>query len=460
MMSKSLAGRLALLQQLVTVAVIVVFAASSLWITRHALVRKERAVLWETAHRVANDIEREYQEEHNLVRAASGVLEDEVTSGMRIDIVDAAGRRIASSNRAAADTVDAPRPQGDRDIQRVSIASPMGIVVTVSISDRLRDATMAALARALMLSALPLLLLTLLLSRTITRRALRPLAQMGWRAHNASVEQGVRTIGPVCGLAEIDALRESFDRLLGRLDDLLQSERRFTADASHELRTPLTVLSGELEAALTRPDLPAETRAGLTRAWEQARTMRDLVEALLLLRRSGPAGVGEREGSELMNLADLVREVTADAMHRSPLRTADLTISVPDEVLIAGHPALLGSAVRNLVDNALKFTRPGQAVRVTVQESGGAAVIVDDGGPGIPVDERERVFDPFYRGAEARAERGGLGLGLPILRQVAHVHGGSVTIEDSPLGGARVALRLPLWVGRLPATPQGAGRNE
>jgi signal transduction histidine kinase len=453
MMRRSLASRLALLQQVVAIAILASFAASSLWVTRRALVRAEHAVLWETARYLADNMDREYREEQDLARAAIGVLEDGAASGMRIDIVDAAGRLLASSGRAAADTMSASDQAEEDDVERVTVTLACGAAITASISDRLRDATMAALGRALAISAVPLLLLTLLLSRAITRRALRPLAQMGRRAHEASVEQGLRSIGPVSGLAEIDALRDSFDRLLGRLDDLLQSERRFSADASHELRTPLTVLSGELEVALARTDLAADARAGLTRAAEQARTMRDLVDALLLLRSAGPDALGERGGFELVNLADLVREVAAEVMQRSASRAADLTLSAPDEVLISGQPTLLASAVRNIVDNALKFTRAGQVIQVRVEGAGEASIIVDDAGPGIPAAERERVFDPFYRGAEARAERHGLGLGLPILRQVARAHGGEVTITDSPLGGARVVLRLPVWEGRSESKP-------
>jgi signal transduction histidine kinase len=442
---RSLTSRLALLQQLVAVAVVLVFAASSLWITQRTLKREEHAVLQETARRLAENVDREYREEHDLAAAAYDVLEEEAAFGMRIEIFDTAGHLLASSRRAAGDTASVVRQTEDEHEQRVSITSASGAVVTASISSRLRDASVAALARALLISAAPLLLLTLLLSRAITRRALRPLAEMERRAQGASAEQGVRSIGPASGLAEIDALRDSFDRLLCRLDDLLQSERRFTADASHELRTPLTVLSGELETALTRADLPVETRAGLKRAAEQGQTMRDLVEALLLLRRAGPATAGERGAFELVNLADVVRDIAREAAARSAARSHDLAVSAPDEVLVSGQPALLASAVRNIVANAIKFTRAGQAIHIMVEGAEEASIIVDDGGPGIPPEERERVFDPFYRGPEARAARSGLGLGLPILRQVARAHGGEVTIGGSPLGGARVTLRLPAW---------------
>ena len=457
---RSLSSRLSLLQQMVTIAVVVIFAISSLWITQRALQREERALLLETCARLADNIDRETREDGDLGRAAAEVIDEETASGMRIEIRDAAGRLLASSRgTATGPTTQTDEPDGPEDVAVVSVISPGGARIAVSTSTHLLEASIAALGRALLLTSIPLLLVALLVGRWITRRALQPLAEMGRHARDAASKQGTRSIGPASGLVEIDELRASFDRLLERLDDLLQSERRFTADASHELRTPLTVLSGELEAALARPDLPLEARPGITRAAEQVQTMRDLVEALLLLRRVSPDLVEEPGSWELVNLADLAREITREARLREPERAPDLALEAPDEILVTGQPALLASAVRNIVDNALKFTSPGQLVRVTVAGSierpGEASVRVDDAGPGVPPAERERVFDPFYRGAEARAERHGLGLGLPILRQVARAHGGEVTITESPLGGARVTLRLPAVSMTTPPSSSG-----
>ncbi|MGH7741551.1 MAG: sensor histidine kinase, partial [Candidatus Eiseniibacteriota bacterium] len=134
-----------------------------------------------------------------------------------------------------------------------------------------------------------------------------------------------------------------------------------------------------------------------------------------------------------------------------PGRASDVRLSTPDEVLVSGHAALLASAVRNLIDNALKFTSLGDRVEIAISLADGQAVLtVDDQGAGIRDDERERIFDPFYRGAEARAGMAGFGLGLPILRRVARVHGGDVEVSRSALGGARFALRLPLLSATRP----------
>jgi signal transduction histidine kinase len=116
------------------------------------------------------------------------------------------------------------------------------------------------------------------------------------------------------------------------------------------------------------------------------------------------------------------------------------------DAVVSGHPVLLVAGVGNLLDNAVKFTSTGTSVRVTVaQDERWATVCVEDGGRGIDTSDHERIFDPFFRGAEARAGSSGFGLGLPILRRVARVHGGDVTVERSPLGGARITLQLPRW---------------
>ena len=137
--------------------------------------------------------------------------------------------------------------------------------------------------------------------------------------------------------------------------------------------------------------------------------------------------------------------MSAESGTRYPGRGADIALTAPDEVLVHGHPALLASALRNLLDNALKFTRVGQPVRILVSENGAnACVVTEDGGTGIGAADRERVFDPFFRGSEARAGGSGYGLGLPILRRVARAHGGDVVAGRSELGGARFELTLPI----------------
>ncbi len=453
MTPRSLASRLTLLQQVTGVAVIAVFAASALLFTGRAIKREQGEFLQATARHLAGNIDLEYREDPNVARAAAAAMDEESAVDVRIDVLDASGETLVSSQRAPAPgrpsqpgaAGGSPPGPSSPEIQKATARAGCGAVVVVSTSNRLRSAGITALGRVLLFTAVPLLLISLFWNRRLVRRALSPLAEMERRAREASAEEGLRSLGRMSGLAEIDALKESFDRLLVRLDDLLQIERRFTSDASHELRTPITVLLGELELVLGSSDLPADSRAGLERAFEQAGAMRDLVDALLLFRRTGPGGIGSAAGLEPVNLADLARDLGREFQAQEPARSADLRVAAPDEVLVPGQPALLASALRNLLGNALKFSRPGQPVHVSVGCADFAFVIVEDGGPGIPEDEREHIFDPFFRGKEARASHSGSGLGLPLLRRVARAHGGEVTVEDSALGGARFLLRLPLW---------------
>ena len=473
MTRNSLTWRLTLLLHGVVVVLVGAFAASALLLTKQNLAREERIVLEETARETAASVDREYVEEKDLARAVTGALEEQPLAGILIEVLDPQGRRLAvtgpamsspdgpstsrsagsatarstGSDRARAVGSAAARSFGSTQSRwrTATATAACGVVVIASTSSRAQAATLAALARALALAALPLLLIAFIVSRLLIRRAVRPLAEVGRRAREAVVDQGVRTMGPPFGLAEIDALIESFDRLLARLDDLLLSERRFTHSASHELNTPLTVLSGELEMLLGQSDLPPEARARIERLAGEVASMQELVEALLLLRLATPFAGRGHDVFEPVNLADIAREVVGAATEHHPDRRDDLVLIAPDEVLVAGQPALLASAVRNLVDNACKFTSPGTPIRIAVEDASPARVAVDDGGSGIPIAERERIFDPFYRGGDVREETRGFGLGLPILRHVARAHGGEVLLEESSLGGARFILQLPAW---------------
>jgi signal transduction histidine kinase len=440
-MRNSLTWRLTALLHIVVITLLVVFAASALVLTKRSLVHEERVLLEETARGYAANIDQEYLEEKDLAQAVNGALEAPPVAGVRVEVLDRQGRRLGGTAPGEPGAVVSLTEGPHRAIA----AAACGVVIVASITGSTQAATLSALARALFLAAIPLLAVAFIVGRHLIRRVVRPLAEVGRRACEATVDRGVHTMGPRFGLTEIDALIDSFDQLLERLDDLLQSERRFTHSASHELKTPLTVLSGELEMLLDRPDLPPDAHDRVRRAAAQVQTLRELVEALLLLRMAAPVGGEAREGFEPVNLADIARDVVAAMVERHPARRADVELTAPDEVLVSGQPVLLASAVRNLVDNACKFTSRGQPVRVEVKTTSVAEVIVDDGGPGVPVPERERIFDPFYRGRTVRPEAGGFGLGLPILRHVARAHGGEVLLQDSPVGGARFVLRLPLW---------------
>ena len=449
-MIRSLGARLTLLEQFTALVAVAAFGLLTLWTTTRVLRAERQAFVTRTAERLAQGFDDEFTEDPDTSAAVQSVLDDAREVGLRAEVRDPAGRVMASSRTPAVPRSgrDARADAGRDEAFVATAASPRGERITVTSSDRSLEAISRTLARSLLLAALPILVLSLVFGRSVVARALRPLPAMAERAASLSLKRNPRSLGARSGLAELDHLAASFDRLLERLDDALKAERRLTADASHELRTPLTVLGGELELLLEGAPPGSAAALGLARAAEQVAAMRELVEALLLLHRTGEIGAAGRDEREVLNLCDLARETVAEVRPRYPGREPDLALAVPDEILVSGHGALLTSALGNLLDNALKFTSQGQRVRLELFVRDDEALLaVDDAGPGIPAGERERVFDPFYRGPEARAGAAGFGLGLPILRLVARGHGGDVQVLDSPLGGARFVLRLPRLAG-------------
>ncbi len=440
----SLESRLVMLQLVLSASVITIFACSALWLSSRTLAREEERDLASIAAQVAESISREWDEEGDLRRAAISALSEESPLGVRIEVWDEQHRPVLETPPGAG-----PNPRAEKI--RVTVPLPRGkgwVVATGSTEPRRR--AMTALVGALAIAAVPLFLSTLAVSRVLALRALRPLSSMAEQAEEASRGGGTHELGSATDPAEVATLAGSFNRLLARLGAMLRTERHFTQDAAHELRTPLTVLSGELEHAAADPTLTDGHRGALRRALEQARQMSALVEALLLLRQAEDEMLVRGSDDFPINLSDLAREVAAELSRDHPERIGDVRITADDEVLVSGRATLLSAAIRNLLSNAIKFTGAGMPVRILVSAGRSQnSVVVEDGGPGIPPGEMERIFDPFYRGPEARAEKTGFGLGLPLLRRVALAHGGDVRVGRSDLGGARFELHLPAWT-RVP----------
>ena len=416
---------------------ILTVAGSTVWISARTLHRHETVFLDNTLHRMVKSLGQEWAEELNLKRAAEAAILESAPLGARVDILDRQGRTLASSGSG-------PGPRGS-DVREARTYAWPGAWIVVTTSTEPRRSALEALSLALLVAALPLAVAASLAGRWLARRALRPLSRMTTEAERIAASGAVRPLGKPGDPLEIAALAASFDRLVARLDEMARSERHFTEDAAHELRTPLTVLSGELQHARSDPALGARQRESLEHAAIQVRAMDELVEALLFLRH---ADGSREESSEFapVNLADLARDAVRVLLLQHPKRAADVAIDAADEVLVSGHPVLLASALRNLIANALKFTEPGQTVRITVATSQNVSrIVVEDGGTGVAPEHRESIFQPFYRSPEARASKEGFGLGLPILRRVARAHGGEVVVSSSMLGGARFELTLPGW---------------
>jgi two-component system OmpR family sensor kinase len=236
--------------------------------------------------------------------------------------------------------------------------------------------------------------------------------------------------------AEIRPMVGELNSLLGRVRQAFEAQQHFVADAAHELRSPLTALKLQIEGLQRAGDEAgrAQAQARLAAGIERAS---HLVEQLLLLaRQEAPAGA-----SQPVALEPLLRRVLGEQVPAAQQRGIDLGLLRADAVQIDGQAEALALLLRNLLDNAIKYTPAGGRVDVLLLDEGGGRVRlrIEDSGPGIAPDERERVFDRFYRGAGAQAHASGSGLGLAIVKAIAERHGAQLLLDRSEaLGGLRV----------------------
>ncbi|MFF8613175.1 ATP-binding protein [Streptomyces sp. NPDC015350] len=290
--------------------------------------------------------------------------------------------------------------------------------------------------RGAMLIGLPVLLLVVAgVTWLVTRRALRPVE--GIRREMAAItasEDLSRRVPEPASRDEIARLARTTNETLTALEASVDRQRRFVADASHELRSPIASLRTQLEVGAAHPELLDVPGAVADTVRLQA-----LAADLLLLAR---LDAGERPGRSTLDLGALVREEVSQRVgDRIPV-----TVSVPDsgDFEVTGSRGQLARVIGNLLDNAERHARDTVTVSVRAAERGDVLVEVTDDGAGVPADERERIFERFVRLDDARTrDDGGAGLGLAIARDVAVRHGGGLTADGAPEGGARFTLRLP-----------------
>jgi two-component system sensor histidine kinase MprB len=268
----------------------------------------------------------------------------------------------------------------------------------------------------------------------VARGTLRPLRRVTASAEQVAATQDLSHRLPERGRDEIDRLAASFNLMLAALESSREAQRQLVADASHELRTPLTSVRTNVELLARAPELPGDERERIvTSVGSQIEELSVLVGDLVDLAR--PAGGEPEEDLEHVRLDVVVADVVAAIRGHAPGH-AFVVAAQPCTVL--GSRPRLHRAVRNLLDNAVKYSPPGAAVEITVAAG---EIVVRDHGPGIAEEDLPHVFDRFYRAPAARRLPGS-GLGLAIVRQVAETHGGTVAVEPAPGGGARLRLRL------------------
>jgi signal transduction histidine kinase len=273
---------------------------------------------------------------------------------------------------------------------------------------------------------LPILLCLLAIDIVIFRRVLRPLVNASEMAKKINPTRTDVRLPPEEIPKEILPLVQAVNQALDRLEAGFRVQREFTADAAHELRTPLTILRSRIDTLADR---------GIAKALHQdIDGMARIVGQLLDIAELETFSIDPQEKADLRAICAEVAEFAA------PLALAkgkNIALSGSDaSVWVNGNPEMLSRAIRNLVENAINYAPPGTTVEIVVENSGMVRVL--DEGPGIKEDERELIFQRFWRRDRRRA--GSAGLGLSIVQRIADTHAATVNVENRPTGGANFSL--------------------
>ena len=272
----------------------------------------------------------------------------------------------------------------------------------------------------------------------VSRATLAPVRRLTGAAERITQTGDPSERVPEGGRGELARLGASFNTMLAALQEAIDMQRRFVTDASHELRTPLTSMQTNIDVLKQQDRLDPEARQRLLDDLQrESHEMRDLIGGLIELAR----GDDPRLERTAVQLDELVESSVVRARSRFPQLTFETSLA---PTTVDGVPERLERAVWNLLENAGKWSEPNGTVEVALADG---ELRVRDHGPGIAEEDRPHVFERFYRATAARSLPGS-GLGLSIVREVAEAHGGTVTAEAAPGGGALLRLKLPVEVLR------------
>jgi heavy metal sensor kinase len=277
----------------------------------------------------------------------------------------------------------------------------------------------------------------------VSGRMLRPISDMAAMARSISAERLSERLPVGHPSDELGQLSIVFNTTFGRLEESFDRLKRFSADASHELRTPLTAIRSVGEIGLRGAHDADGYREIIGSMLEESDRLGRLVEELLKLSRWESGRV--QPAIEVLDLATLTSEVADQLVVLAEDRQVALEVSLSGPIMIRADATMVRQAVMNVLDNAIKYTRPDSVVRIWADSSSTHhRLAIDDEGPGIPPEHRAFVAERFYRIDDGRArEAGGSGLGLSITEWALTVHDGRLEIDGNPAGGARIWLVFP-----------------
>jgi signal transduction histidine kinase len=404
------AGVLAL--SLVAFALVIYYAAAKGFHDR------QDESLRSTAHTVASAYVEEIGEAHSLTKAAEIVLVELTFPNRYVQILDSNGHPIASS----------------KNLSGIALTIPPGTVGFVTV-DGLRvavvpvstDPTLGFAAVAEPLSVL----------------------EEGLGQLRRDFFAGVPLVLLLASVGGYFLARKSLapiNDLLVQLENSLNEQQRFIADASHELRTPLAVLRGETEVALGKTRTVEEYQESLTLIQEEAERLSRIVEDLFILARQ-PIQSPTALIKEPVSLTEIVKDCARAAQVLASRKGVRLRLENDStSIALNADEELIKRMILNLLDNAVKYTPEGGEISLALEKHNGSAeIVVRDTGIGLSQTDQQRVFDRFYRVDKARSRAlGGAGLGLSIVRSIVEAHGGDITIDSTPRHGSTFTVSLPL----------------
>ncbi|MBC8126413.1 MAG: HAMP domain-containing histidine kinase, partial [Gloeobacteraceae cyanobacterium ES-bin-144] len=323
-----------------------------------------------------------------------------------------------------------------------TVAGPMLIEVGGTTS-AINDAVGHTLT-LLLIAAPVLILIAVGGAYALIGRALQPVVRLTRSAEEITLQNTDATLPIIHTGDEIETLSLGLNRMIKRIHDTVEYNRRFVADASHELKTPLAILRGELEHVINRNNLSAEARETLASNLEEVERLGKIVQGLFALSRLD-CGESQTE-SVVFDLSKVVATTTEQMCLMAEDKSIDLRCSVPKPAPICGDSSRVKQVIVNLLDNAVKYTSAGGTVDVkTFADESHAFLEVSDNGIGIPSDALSHVFDRFYRVDKARSrDVGGAGLGLSIVKSICTTHSAEIYVESVLGKGTKFRIQFPL----------------
>jgi heavy metal sensor kinase len=329
--------------------------------------------------------------------------------------------------------------------RQVTMRGPFATTILVRRSVALEQGELTRFLGLIVASGLGVLTVSLVGGWFLSGRIVQPLGTIAGTASKISALHLDQRLETEALDSELVDLARVLNEMFARLEGEFERQARFTADSSHELRTPLAVLLGNVDLALSRPRTPEEYQSTLRSCREAATRMRALLDGLLTLARADANRLEmQRANIDLRTVVRDAQDTFAPQAERSGIR---LLAEWPDApVRIIGDRIFLARVLANLIQNALRYTPSGGAVRILVAASGREAILqVGDTGCGIAAEHHAKIFERFYRvDADRSRETGGCGLGLAICKSTIQQHGGTVHVDSTPGEGTTFIVRLPL----------------